>query len=317
MMGRYSALHILRCDIEPSQDHPSCCLDAATSISVHTLNLRPEQPDVRRSPRTGPTELLISQLNVTQWGLVCMQRWQHTNRTSAAAVFAMAFLATAQAGGLNECSLKRATTVCHSAGQVLRIIHESRSPSGHYAIAWFASAPGATFETNPTDGTVSVTSGEARNSLIRLQDVAAVARDVGTHPGDLAAYNHRRSDVRWSADSALVVVLNHDKWETLSGKIFRVGRGGHAVGPFDLLAFGQEAGRRKLGQLSGTDPTDYAARVNVESVGNNGIVRARITMEQPGGGGEAYAFSMSLQVREVSAALQPKKIKIGRLRRIE
>jgi hypothetical protein len=167
------------------------------------------------------------------------------------------------------------------------------------------------------DGTVSVAGGEVGNSLIRLQDVAIVASDVGTHPGDLAAYNHRRSDVRWSADSGLVGILNHDKWETLSGKIFRIGRDGQAVAPFDLLAFGQDAGRRKLGKLPGTDPTDYAARVSIKSMDNDGVIRTRVTMEQPGGGGQAYAFSMRLRIREVSSVLQASAIKLGRLKRIE
>lgn len=248
-----------------------------------------------------------------------MHRWHRMGSTLALAILVPAVLAAAagSAAGLNGCSLERATTVCRTAGQVFRVIQESQSPSGRYAIAWLASAPGITFKINPVDGIVSVAGGQVRNSLIRLDDIAVVASDVGTHPGDLAAYNHRRSDVRWSADSGVVGILNHDKWETLSGMIFRIGQDGHAVGPFDLFAFGQEAGRRKLGQLPGADPADYAARVSIESVGNNGVIRTRVTMEQPGGGGQAYTFSMRLRVREVSAVLQASAIKLGRLKRIE
>jgi hypothetical protein len=248
-----------------------------------------------------------------------MHRWHRTGSTLALAILVPAVLAAAPglAAGLNGCSLEKATTVCRAAGQVFRVIQESRSPSGRYAVAWIASARGETFETNPVDGTLSVASGEARNSLVRLQDGAIVAPGVGTHPGDLAAYNHRRSDVRWSADSSLVGILNHDKWETLSGKIFRIGQDGRAIGPFDLLAFGEEAGRRKLGQMPGTDPTDYAARMSIESLSNDGILRARVTMEQPGGGGQAYIFSMRLRIREVSAVLNASAIKLGRLKRIE
>lgn len=249
-----------------------------------------------------------------------MQSWRNAGRMPAVVVLAMVVLATAttQAAGPNRCSIERTTTVCRAAGQALRVVHDSHSPSGRYAIAWIASAPGVTFETDPADGTVSVTGGEVRNSLIRLQDIAVLAPDVGTHPGDLAAYNHRRSDVRWSADSGLVGILNHDKWETLSAKIFRIGRDGHAIGPFDLLAFSYQAGRRKLARLRpGTDPDDYAARVTIDSIGNDGLIRGKVTMEQPGGGGEAYAFSLSLQVGGVSAALRPREIRLGRLRRIE
>lgn len=65
--------------------------------------------------------------------------------------------------------------VCRMTGRVFRVIEESRSPSGRYAIAWIASAPGVTFETNSVDGTVSVTGGEARNLLVRLRDGAIVA----------------------------------------------------------------------------------------------------------------------------------------------
>lgn len=248
-----------------------------------------------------------------------MHRWHCTGSTLALAILVPAVLAaaTGSAAGLKGCSLEKATTVCHTAGQVFRIIQESRSPSGRHAVAWTASAAGGTFETNPMDGTASVASGEARNSLVRLQDGAIVAPGVGTHPGDLAAYNHRRNDVQWSADSNLVGILNHDKWETLSGKIFRIGRDGRAIGPFDLLAFGQKAGRRKLEQRPGTDPTDYAARVSIESLGNDGVIRTRVTMEQPGGGGQAYTFSMRLRIREVSAFLRAGAIRLGPLKRIE
>lgn len=251
-------------------------------------------------------------------GSMTAKRRCHIRRIPAIAAFGLIWLAGAQADGPKECRQERATTVCQAAGQALRVIHESRSPSGRYAVAWIASASGVALEANPADGTLGAAAGEARNVLLRLQGTAVLARDVGTHPGDLAAYNHRRSDVRWSADSALVGILNHDKWETLSGKVFRLGKDGLATAPFDLLAFAREVGQRRLAGLRApVDPVDYATRVILRSVGNDGIIRARIVMEQPGGGGTAYAFSMNLRLLEVSAALRAKTIKLGRLARIE
>lgn len=171
-----------------------------------------------------------------------MHRYHRTGSTLTLAILVPAVLAATagSAAALNGCVLERATMVCRMTGRVFRVIEESRSPSGRYAIAWIASAPGVTFETNSVDGTVSVTGGEARNLLVRLRDGAIVAPDVGTHPGDLAAYNHRRSDVRWSADSGVVGILNHDKWETLSAKIFRMAK------PVAVKLFGSCASLRPL-----------------------------------------------------------------------
>ena len=138
------------------------------------------------------------------------------------------------------------------------------------------------------------------------------------HPGDLARYNHLQIDVLWSAGSSFVGVVNQEKWETLSAAVFGIAANRDAAGPLDLLALAREAGLRHLVQHHPRiDISGFAARLTLDAVEEDGEINGRLTLEEPGGGGDAYTCSIALQVEDISGKLHATAIRLGQLQRLE
>lgn len=223
---------------------------------------------------------------------------------------------SARADEPDRCALEGVTTVCRIEGQALRVIQETQSPSGRYAVAWLVPTTEHRVVKEPGDGSVSAKV-EVANMLVRLDNATIVARQAGTHPGDRARYNHLQVEVRWSPGSRFVGVLNQDKWETLSGAVFRIAPNERVADSLDLLAFSREAGLRHLSRHQPQiDPETFATRLTLETVADNGEIRAKVTMEEAGGGGAAFRFSIALRVDDIAGKLRAKVIRRGRLRRL-
>ncbi len=99
--------------------------------------------------------------------------------------------------------------VCGEGNNALRVIADTTSPSGRFALAW-RSAEGL-----PQDD--KAPSGEIENVLVRLADGAPLAKLGGVFwaTGEMRANRH---DViaAWSPDSRSVIEVSNDRWDTYS-----------------------------------------------------------------------------------------------------
>ncbi|TYL24913.1 hypothetical protein, partial [Streptococcus pyogenes] len=78
----------------------------------------------------------------------------------------------------HPCAREQATMVCHRDGWTLRVVEETISPSGRYAVAWVVPEDAtaiARLKLDPTDGSISFLGGGPENAVVRLRDGAIIA----------------------------------------------------------------------------------------------------------------------------------------------
>ena len=104
------------------------------------------------------------------------------------------------------------TVVCDNGKRVLRVIRDSASPTGRYAVAW-AMVNDNDLRKLPPDQPLPQASnvrsvncalcGDVLNFLVRLPDGKVLKRLDGRHFGDEPRYNHYVNKVIWSPEVVL------------------------------------------------------------------------------------------------------------------
>jgi len=204
------------------------------------------------------------------------------------ASLALALLAPTAVAAQASCTAETYTTVCRSGARELRIIRNTISPSGQYGVAWEVPRDGG-LEERVVDGAAdgSRTAGRpdgtkksaaaVSNFLVRLSDGTPIRKLVGEYPGDRPFYNHREIEVTWSADDRYVAVLNQGKWTTEVSEVYAVGDA--ASKPVSLVSVCKSATRAEVARRRRKAGDEYLARVSVSSIGNDGTITAKCSME--------------------------------------
>lgn len=156
------------------------------------------------------------------------------------------------ARAVEACTQESKTIVCLNRNLTIRVIAETTSPSGRYAIEWIVPPiPAKEFKRNPEDGSLVVPGFEPENVVVRMRDGAVVTTMQSTHFGDDTRYNHREITAIWSADERLLLVWSNDKWDTLASEILRFDRRGRLTGRDDVLALVRRLGKERLSHRKG------------------------------------------------------------------
>ena len=128
--------------------------------------------------------------------------------------------------------------VCGEGNNALRVIADTASPSGKFALAWRSAQGLPRGDKAP--------SGEIENVLIRLADGAPLAKLGGVFwaTGEMRA---NRYDViaAWSPDSGAVIEVSSDRWDTYSLGWYRLD-GGDKAATLDMRALVEPALKAKL-----------------------------------------------------------------------
>lgn len=246
---------------------------------------------------------------------------------------ALAAMAAAHAGDPACKPAEAGVLVCASAGRELRVIRETTSPSGRYAIAW-GFRPGDAVLTSTErfdDGTIAADDTNAvENHIVRLGDGARLKTTRGTHFGDREDYNHRGQRTHWSADGRWLVEINNSKWETLVADVYHIDDRDRVVGPFRLFELARAAARStmqrttKPGQQQNLKRYVFAISAEYDSddgsprifrLDNDGNLRFRLTAEVPKAiDTDTFNFALTVRVAASRNGLAGRLVAIKRIK---
>ena len=209
-----------------------------------------------------------------------------------AVTLAAVLIATAQAA--DACWKEGVTLVCQDGDRKYRVIHETPSPSGEYAIAWIPQDRKVTEDKfDKRNDALNYDDGPVENFLIRLADGKPLRKTRGTHWGDETDYNHTGQITLWSPDSAFMIEINDSKWLTPLADVYRIGKNGEVAGPFQLMPFVRKAALehfRHAGKK--VNASRYSDSVKIDDIGDDGAIKLQI-IKQDGD------FNFDMRIRAV------------------
>ena len=200
----------------------------------------------------------------------------HRNSVTAAlAICASVAFAPWALAGMGPCQPdKFGGLICGSGIGAARVIKDTLSPSKRLALAW-----------RSTDGPpTEVPSGDTEIIVVRLADGAILATSTGTYfnTGESSA-NRLDESAAWSPNSRLLVRSFDSRFSTDNIDFYALGANDEATGPVDLLKLIEPAVRAHLKRRV-KDEHKYVLSIANDpamSVGNGGLVRARVMMSVP------------------------------------
>lgn len=202
----------------------------------------------------------------------------------------------------HPCVREEMTTVCHGDHPAVRVIEETTSPSGRYAMAWIVpeDAVGTSrLKLDPTDGSVSLPDGEPENVVVRLRDGAVIAHAGSTHFGDHELYNYAELSAAWSADETRLITRQNDRWDTLAADVFRFDRNGKLMAHGDLLAIVRRIGRKHLaGRKHGDSIEAYEAHIVAERFDRGNRMEIKTVLQIPGTDEPGFYFRIKIRLGE-------------------
>jgi hypothetical protein len=168
---------------------------------------------------------------------------------------------------------------CGSGVGAARVIADTLSPSKRLALAW-RSTKGP-----PTEDPI----GDTEIIVVRIADGAILATSTGTYWDTGEARANRLEELAtWSPNSRLLIRSFSSRFSTDNVDFYAFGANDEAIGPFDLLKVMEPAVRTSLKRRVKDEQT-YVFSISNDpamSVGNGGLVRARIMMWVPKDGPE-------------------------------
>jgi hypothetical protein len=207
-----------------------------------------------------------------------------------------------------------------------RIIHDTASPDGRYAVAlgftkdidWDGfkdpDFPG-TYSANgwqPDDQTPDPDYGRIVNYLVDLTTHQILGTTNGDYFGTRRRYNHDQCDVTWSPDSKTFVEVTSWKWGYNRCTAGRISSAGKLLGPVDL---GKYAEKTAQGFLAMHKSQKYTGSIDISvaAVTDAGGVNLTILGQGTSGdhkGDVFFSLDESIRVREEPSGLQLETISI-------
>ena len=208
-----------------------------------------------------------------------------------------------------------------------RVIHDTASPDGRYAVAlgftgndidWEGlkdpdfpgtySANGWQRDDQPSDSD----HGRIVNYIVDLTTRQILGTTNGDYFGTRQRYNHNQCDVTWSPDSKLFVEVTSWKWgynRCTAGKISSAGK---FLGPVDL---GKYAEKTAQGFLATHKAQKYTGSIDISgaTMADAGLVNLTILGQGTSGdqkGDVFFSLNESVRVRETSSGLQLEAVSI-------
>ena len=207
-------------------------------------------------------------------------------------------------------SSEHETIVCDNGKRLLRVVRDSASPSGRFAIAW-AMVNDSELRKLPPDAASSQNSnqrsvncalcGDVLNFLVRLPDGKVLKRLDGRHFGDEARYNHYVNKVVWSPDEQYVVQVTDWKFGSNTAAAYYIGAGDRVSGPLRLTAPARRAAARALRRGQDKDYVlEKTAFIEVASI-DSGVMKFTAAMAAPKEDG--FSFDMTMKFKPGARAL--------------
>jgi hypothetical protein len=203
------------------------------------------------------------------------------------------------------------TIVCDNGKRVLRVIRDSASPTGRYAVAWAMVNDNEMRKLQPepvpsrTPNLRSVNCalcGDVLNFLVRLPDGKVLKRLDGRHFGDETRYNHYVNKVVWSADEQYVVQVTDWRFGSNTAAAYRIGANDRVSGPLRLTAPVRRAAARALRRGQDKDYVlEKTAFIEVASIDSSGLMKFTAAMAAPKE--EGFSFDMMMRFKPGTRAL--------------
>jgi hypothetical protein len=203
------------------------------------------------------------------------------------------------------------TVVCDNGKRLLRVIRDTASPSGRYAVAWamvndndLRKLPPEPASSPPQiHRTVNCAlCGDVLNFLVRLPDGKVLKRLDGRHFGDEARYNHYVNKVVWSPDEQYVVQVTDWRFGSNTAAAYHIGTNDRVLGPLRLTAPARRAAARALRRGPDKDYVlEKTAFIEVASIDNGGLMKFTAAMAAPKEQG--FSFDMMMQFKPGARAL--------------
>lgn len=201
-----------------------------------------------------------------------------------------------------------------------RVIHDSASPDGRYAVAlgftknidWEgfqdSDFPG-TYSANgwqPDDSTPDSEYGNIVNYLVDLTTRQILGITNGDYYGTRQRYNHDQCTVTWSPDSRTFVEVTNWKWGYNRCSAAKISSAGKLLGPVDLGKYAQKTAQSFLATRKG-QKYQGSVDISVSTVTNAGVVNLTILGQGTSGdhkGDVFFSLDESVRVRETPSGLQ-------------
>jgi hypothetical protein len=199
------------------------------------------------------------------------------------------------------------TVVCDNGKRLLRVIRDSASPSGRFAIAWGMVHDNELRKLTPESGSNlrsvnCALCGDVLNFLVRLSDGKVLKRLDGRHFGDEARYNHYVNKVVWSPDEQYVVQVTDWRFGSNTAAAYHIGSNDRVLGPLRLTAPARRAAARVLRRGQDKDYVlEKTAFIEVASIDNGGLMKFAAAMAAPKE--EGFSFDMTMQFKTGARAL--------------
>jgi len=200
------------------------------------------------------------------------------------------------------------TIVCDNGKRLLRVIRESASPSGRYAVAWAMVHDNELRKLPPEPAAAPLRTvncalcGDVQNFLVRLSDGKILKRLDGRHFGDETRYNHYVNKVVWSPDEQYVVQITDWRFGSNTAAAYHIGTNDRVLGPLRLTAPARRAAARALRRGPDKDYVlEKTAFIEVASIDNGGLMKFTAAMAAPKEQG--FSFDMMMQFKPGARAL--------------
>ncbi len=207
-------------------------------------------------------------------------------------------------------------------GEKFRVIHDSVSPDGHYAIAlgfardeisWddFIEKDREDVGGKPTY--FADTEEDVRNYVIDLAAQKILGETGCNYFGTRSRYNHRECTLTWSSDSTNFVQLWSDKWADTACVAGQIVPGPKLGGVTDLLKVLDTKTYAFLKKRASDMP---GLSIGVERVGNDGRIELSVSASISSGerkGETLFSLAESIQLRKTATSLRAEVLNIRRL----
>jgi hypothetical protein len=243
--------------------------------------------------------------------------------TIALAGLALAATALAAAPASNKgpsiCKpVEHETIVCDDGTRILRVIRETTSPSGRFAMAWSTIDPKDMNDLEKDwlskDDDIKYHAKDVehvRNYLVRLSDGKIIKQLEGAHFGDSATYNNRFYEPRWSRDSRFLLDLSNLKWRSEVASAYYIGKDDRIAGPYRIALPMRQAARSLLKRWKERRFVSKApVKFAINRIDDTGIFKAAIELAEPKQDG--YSFAMTMRIKPVANMLTSEVLSIKR-----
>jgi hypothetical protein len=198
------------------------------------------------------------------------------------------------------------TIVCDNGKHVPRVIRDSASPTGRYAVAW-AMVNDNELRKLPPDQPLPQASnvrsvncalcGDVLNFLVWLPDGKVLRRLDGRHFSDEPRYNHYVNKVIWSPDEQYIVQVTDWKFGSNTAAAYHIGLDDRVSGPLRLTAPAPRVAARAHPRGQDKDYVlDKIAFIEVASIDGGGLVKFTAAIAAPKEDGFSFEVTMQLKL---------------------